>query len=95
MKSRNRGQTSLKRRWRSDNAMRDFDQLPKELRAWVAAADLPWGPRSVRRSFERALSRTGDRHAALAELDHLQRRLISQDARKIWGAEHPNAVDQH
>ncbi|MEM6679272.1 MAG: DUF6525 family protein [Pseudomonadota bacterium] len=69
--------------------MRDFDLLPAELRAWLAGAVLPWRPRSVRRSFERALARTGDRRLALAELDRLQQRLIARDARQIWGADHP------
>lgn len=72
--------------------MRDFDRLPEELRAWVIRADLPWRPKSVRRSFERALARTGDVAQALAELDHLQDRLVTKDARRIWGPDHPKAA---
>ena len=71
--------------------MQEFDRLPKDLRAWLAAADLPWRPKSVRRSFERALVRTGDRGKALEDLDRLQSKLIAKDARVIWGPEHPNA----
>jgi len=71
--------------------MHEFDRLPKELRGWLATADLPWRPRSVRRSFERYVSQTGDRKKALVELDRLQRRLIAKDAQKIWGENHPDA----
>ena len=88
----NRGTTSLKCRRRNENPMREFDRLPAELRAWIAAADLPWRPRSVRRSYDRALSRTGDREKALEELDCLQNRLVAKDAQRIWGPEHPNAL---
>lgn len=92
-KRANVGNTSLKRRPRNEDPMREFDGLPSELRAWVAAADLPWRPRSVRRSFERALAETGDVARALAELDRLQNRLITKDAKKVWGKVHPRAID--
>ena len=73
--------------------MRDYDGLPQELRAWVAAADLPWRPRSVRRSFERALADTGDVNQALEELDRLQERLVAKDVKKVWGEVHPRVSD--
>jgi hypothetical protein len=69
--------------------MREFDRLPAVLRHWLASAILPWRPRSVRRSFDRAFARTGDADLALAELGRLQQRLIAQDARQVWGADHP------
>lgn len=72
--------------------MQEFDRLPAELRCWLATAALPWRPRSVRRSFDRALARTGDRDLALAELDRLQARLIARDARQVWGDDHPAAM---
>ncbi|MEM9551449.1 MAG: DUF6525 family protein [Pseudomonadota bacterium] len=87
----NRGKTSLKRKWRNEDPMREFDRLPKELRVWIASADLPWRPRSVRQSFYRALSRTGDKDRALEELDRLQERLVAKDAGVVWGQDHPNA----
>ncbi|MEM7732312.1 MAG: DUF6525 family protein [Pseudomonadota bacterium] len=90
-KRANAGQTSLKRKPRATDPMREFDGLPQELRAWVARADLPWRPGSVRRSFERALSETGDITRALEELDRLQKRLIAKDAKKVWGEVHPGA----
>lgn len=90
----NRGTTSLKlKRW-SGNPMREFDRLPRELRIWIATADLPWRPGSVRRSFERAMSKTGNQKSALEELDRLQERLVAKDAQKVWGRNHPNASEE-
>jgi len=85
----NRGKTSLKLKRRNADPMREFDRLPPELRAWLAAAVLPWRPRSVRRAFERAVARTRDRVRALEELDRLQDRLVAKDARAVWGQEYP------
>ena len=89
----NSGRTSLKRKTRATDPMREYDGLPQELRAWVARADLPWRPGSVRRSFERALRDTGDVARALEELDRLQERLIAKDAKKVWGEVHPRAQE--
>ncbi len=85
----NRGTTSLKLRRRNEDPMRDFDRLPPELRAWVAAAVLPWRPRSVRRAFDKALAETGDRGFALSRLTALQGRLVARDAATVWGPDHP------
>ncbi len=85
----NRGQTSLKLKRRKEDPMRDFDRLPPELRAWVAAAALPWRPRSVRRAFDKALAETGDRVVALSRLNALQGRLVARDAAAVWGPDHP------
>ncbi len=90
----NRGKTSLKCKRRRESPMRDYDCLPKELRTWIAAADLPWRPKSVQRTFDRALSQTGDRKRALEELDRLQRRLVTKDAITVWGEDHPQANEQ-
>ena len=89
--SPNRGKTSLKRKRRRGDPMQEYDRLPAELRTWVAAASLPWRPRSVLRTYRRALARTQDAATALQELDRVQDRLIAKDARKIWGREHPSA----
>ncbi len=94
MTTGNRGRTSLKCRPRRENPMREFDRLPPDLRAWIARADLPWRPRSVMQSYERALSETGDKDAAFDALERLQRRLIAKDARKIWGETHPDALQE-
>lgn len=88
----NRGQTSLKRRRRTSDAMKDFDRLPSELRCWLAKAVLPWRPRSVKRTFASALSRTNDPDRALREMDRIEQRLIARDVRKTWGEDHPAAA---
>ncbi|MEM6438758.1 MAG: DUF6525 family protein [Pseudomonadota bacterium] len=85
----NRGATTLKRRRRACDPMADFDRLPPDLRAWLAAAVLPWSPRSVRRAFDRALARLSDRAAALEELDRLQARRVAQDADKLHDGRRP------
>ena len=64
----NRGKTSLKLKRRNEVPMREYDRLPAELRAWLAAAVLPWRPRAVRRAFDKALAETGDRDFALTRL---------------------------
>ena len=86
----NRGRTRLKSR-RSSNPMGEFDSLPAPLRQWVANAKRPWSARTVRRSYEKALAKTGDPNAALSELTALQNRLIAKDAAYVWGQEYPQA----
>ena len=53
----NRGNTSLKCKRRNEKPMLEFDRLPRELRVWIASADLPWRPRSVQKAFDRAMSK--------------------------------------
>ena len=79
MRCGNLGRTGLRLRRRAADPMADYDRLPADLRVWLAAAALPWSPRSAARAFARALARhDGDRAAAFAELDRLQdRRLMS------------------
>jgi len=90
----NRGKTSLKLKLRNEDPMQDFDRLPPELRAWLAAAVLPWRPRSVRRAFDHAVARTRDRSRALEELDRLQERLVAKDVGRVWGQNHPHASQE-
>ncbi|MEM7721504.1 MAG: DUF6525 family protein [Pseudomonadota bacterium] len=77
--TRNLGETRLRKRRRSEDAMRDFDRLPPILRSWLAGAALPWRPRSVQRAYNRALAATGDPHEALAELERLQSSRLAKD----------------
>ncbi|MEL7093266.1 MAG: DUF6525 family protein [Pseudomonadota bacterium] len=88
----NRGATSLKSRRRAADPMREFDALPPELRQWVADGLRPWRAGSVRKTYASAIARTGDAQSALAELDRIERAAVARDARKIWGADHPEAV---
>ncbi|MEM9045361.1 MAG: DUF6525 family protein [Pseudomonadota bacterium] len=86
---KNRGQTSLRRKRRTEDPMREFDRLPAPLRNWLAGAVLPWRPRSAKAVFARAMARTRNEAEALAELDRLQARLIDKDIHYVWGADHP------
>lgn len=90
--ARNRN-TTLKRRRRNEDPMREFDRLPPELRSWLASAVLPWRPRSVRRAFDAALNRTKDRASALRELDRVEARLLAQDALGVWGRNYPHTAE--
>lgn len=90
----NRGQTSLRRRRRNEDPMREYDRLPAALRAWLAGAILPWRPKSVQLAFSRAMERTQNETLAIAELDRLQDRLIARDAQRLWGLEHPRAAQE-
>ena len=73
--------------------MQEYDRLPSELRQWLATAVLPWRPASVKRVFDRALTRTRDARRALEELDTLQARLVAKDIGQIWGPDHPMLAD--
>lgn len=88
----NCGQTSLRARRRSGDPMGEFDRLPPALRQWLSGAVLPWRPASVRRTYARALKRTGCPRRALAELDRIEAKRIAQDVRQVWGAAHPGAA---
>ena len=85
----NLGKTSLKRKRRNENPLLDYDRLPRDLRAWIANAELPWRPRSVLKAYERAFSKTGGRNKAMNELNNIQHRLVAKDTIVIWGKNHP------
>lgn len=87
----NRGNTSLKRRRRSGDGMKDFDRLSPRLRTWLASAMLPWRPRSVERTYAKVFARTQSADQALQELDRIQKSLIARDGRKVWGEDYPTA----
>ncbi|MEM6608087.1 MAG: DUF6525 family protein [Pseudomonadota bacterium] len=88
--NKNLGSTSLKRKRRAADPMREYDNLPPELRAWLSTAILPWRPRSVQRSFERFYAQSKNKTSAILELDKLQHRRVAQDGRKVWGAHYPD-----
>lgn len=71
----NLGSTNLKRKRRNENPILDYDRLPKELRKWIANAELPWRPKSVLKAYERAYSRTGNSKKAMNELTRIQNHL--------------------
>lgn len=88
--SGNRGATSLRKKRRQGDPMRDFDRLSPELRGWLASAILPWRPKSVQRAYDRALARTRDANLALEELEQMQQRLVAKDVKKVWGDLYPH-----
>ena len=94
MSGRNTGRTSLRQRRRCRDPMREFDRLPPALRAWLARACLPWGPRSVLRAYRRALGQSGDAGRALQVLDAIEARLIARDAARVWGDAHPAGLGE-
>ncbi len=59
--------------------MAEFDRLPAALRRWLAAAALPWSPRSARRAYLRALDETRTPQAALARLDAIEAARLARD----------------
>lgn len=87
----NRGETTLKCKRHSRNPMSEFDQLPAELRIWLARAVLPWRAGSVKTAYDKALSRHGCKKRALRDLDALQMALVAKDAGRVWGQNHPSA----
>ena len=81
---RNLGQTSMRKRRRVEDPMREFDGLPPSLRAWLTQAAMPWRPRSVLRAYNRALAERVDPKAALAELDRWSIHANWSAARREW-----------
>ncbi len=75
----NLGQTTLRKKRRASDPMRDYDRLPPLVRQWLANAALPWRPQSALKAFDRALARTGDPDHALRELDRLQANQLARD----------------
>ncbi|WP_107815708.1 DUF6525 family protein [Celeribacter persicus] len=79
--------TSLRKRRRSCDPMREFDHLPKALRLWLSQAALPWSPRSVRRLWSKALHLHGGcEDRALAHLSEIESRRLAKDSPQVWGA---------
>ncbi|PZQ47154.1 MAG: hypothetical protein DI556_18225 [Rhodovulum sulfidophilum] len=68
----NLGRIGLRRRPARGDAMADYDRLPEPARRWLAAAVLPWSPRSAGRAYAAALARHGEVVAAVAALDRLE-----------------------
>lgn len=77
--------TSIKTRRRGGSRMRVFDALPRDLRAWLASACLPWSPESALKVWSRA----GGPHnpaAAISRLDEIERAMLQKDAH-VWTAQ--------
>lgn len=76
---RNLGATTIPRRRRAVDPMAAYDALPPVLRRWLAGAALPWSPASARRVWLAVRSEGGDEAAAIARLDHAERRTLRRD----------------
>lgn len=74
----NLGRVGLRRRPARGDAMADYDRLPEPARRWLAAAVLPWSPRSAGRAYAAALARHGEVAAALAALDRLEKARLAR-----------------
>ena len=81
--------SSLRLKKKHLDPMKCYDELPCELRQWLASALLPWSPRSALKVYEKALRTIGSSEGALAELDKKQIRLLEKDCAIIWGEQYP------
>ncbi|MAC72286.1 MAG: DUF6525 family protein [Paracoccaceae bacterium] len=77
--SRNLGQSSLRRRRRSDNPMVTFDGLPAPLRQWLSEAAMPWSPASARRIWSKSLARGLSPEDILLSLSQAETRTLARD----------------
>ena len=64
--------SSLRRKKKHRDPMKCYEELPYELRQWLASALLPCSPRSALKAYEKALQTIGSSEGALAELDKKQ-----------------------
>lgn len=76
---RNLGATSLRRTRRAADPMRSYDSLPEPLRRWLAQANLPWSPSSVRRMWNRACAKGLSPEDALSVLTQAEARALARD----------------
>ncbi|MGC3940856.1 DUF6525 family protein [Roseobacter sp. EG26] len=77
--TRNLGSTSLRRKRRSADPMRSYDELPAPLRHWLAQAALPWSPISARRVWSRACAKGLSPEEALSVLSQAEARTLARD----------------
>lgn len=81
--------TSLPRRQAA--SMHRFDRLPPALRAWLAAAPLPFSPIAAERIWHACGS---DPVQALARLDRAAQKALHRDTAALWGNRHPSLADK-
>ena len=83
MRRKNLGVTTLRKRRRTSDPMKEFDKMPKLLRDWLNTAALPWAPKSVHRAYHRIYQKNGDAKLALQHLEKLQEQRLSVDEKLI------------
>lgn len=79
MRGGNLGATRQKLRARRSDPMACFDNLPPELRRWLAEAALPWSPISCRRLWDRARREGANAAEALAALDNAESKALRRE----------------
>lgn len=79
MRGGNLGSTRQRLRARRSDPMTCFDNLPPELRRWLAEAILPWSPISCRRLWDRARREGASAAEALAALDYAQNNALKRE----------------
>lgn len=77
--NRNLGATSLRRKRRSGDPMRNYDALPEPVRHWLSQAALPWSPASARRLWTRARAKGLDAREALQVLAQAEATALARD----------------
>jgi hypothetical protein len=75
----NLGATSLKKRRRTADTMAMYDALPKPLRIWLAAAALPWSPKSCKRIWDKSRQDGLDTNETLARLMRAEQKTLTRD----------------
>lgn len=81
--NRNLGATSLRRRKRPGDPMRNYDSLPAPLRHWVAQAVLPWSAASVRKIWASACARGLNTQEALQALSRAEQCTLARDHHRL------------
>ena len=79
---RNLGDNRLPKRRRSGNPMQTYDGLPREVRAWVAEAKIPWSPAACRKIWLTEMKRGASIEAVLEKLDQAEDRTLARENRK-------------
>jgi hypothetical protein len=79
----NLGATSLRRKRRSGDPMKNYDALPEPLRNWLSQAALPWSPDSAQRIWKRAHSQGQSAQDALRALSHAEERTLARDRQSL------------
>jgi hypothetical protein len=75
----NLGSTTLKKRRRAAAPMMTYDTLPQPLRCWLAAAALPWSPKSCKRIWDKARRNGLSVDDAILALTEAERKTLSKD----------------
>lgn len=83
--SGNLGQNQLRKRRSPKDPMQVYDRLPREVRQWLAEAQMPWSPEACKRICLRAKRRGETMDDVLARLDRAERQTLAREqADRVW-----------